>query len=243
MLSLSPIYGMPLVRINFGAAMLAAACVAACRPSGSASAPSTDTAPAATASAAAPATPDSTVAAADHGRTLGDTSVKTWVIIASDFQCPFCKQWHDESYRALTDEYVRTGRVRVAYVNFPLSIHQHAMVTAEAAMCASAQGKFWEYHDALFATQRQWAELASPRPVLDSIATATGLDRAKWSACVDSGKMRPLILADRNRSSAAGVSSTPSFLIGDQVLVGAQPMAALKTAIDAELAKSPKTAR
>ena len=223
-------------RVNFGAAIVALAVIAACRPSGSAPTAS-DTSPAANATKTVATTPDSVVVAADRGRILGDSSVKTWVIIASDFQCPFCKQWHDESYRTLVDDYVRTGRVRVAYVNFPLAQHQHAVATAEAAMCAAAQGKFWQFHDALFATQQSWESLPSARAVVDSIATATGVDRAKWTACVDSGKMRPLIMADRNRSAAAGVQSTPSFLIGDRVLVGAVPMAELKAAIDSELAK------
>jgi protein-disulfide isomerase len=228
---------MPMSRVNFGAAIVALAVIAACRPSGSAPTAS-DTSPAANATKTAATTPDSVVVAADRGRILGDSSVKTWVIIASDFQCPFCKQWHDESYRTLVDDYVRTGRVRVAYVNFPLTQHQHALATAEAAMCAAAQGKFWQFHDALFATQQSWERLPSSRALVDSIATATGVDRSKWTACVDSGKMRPLIMADRNRAAAAGVQSTPSFLIGDKILVGAVPMADLKAAIDSVLAKS-----
>ncbi|HEY8164087.1 MAG TPA: thioredoxin domain-containing protein [Gemmatimonadaceae bacterium] len=228
-------------RVNFGAALIAMSVASACRPSGSTPARS-DTTPASSAASAA-ATPDSVVIAADHGRTTGDSTIKTWVIIASDFQCPFCKQWHDASYRALYDEYVRPGRVRVAYVNFPLGQHQHAMATAEAAMCAAAQGKFWQFHDALFATQDAWSTLPSTRAVEDSIATSLALDRAKWTACVESGKMRPLIVADRNRLTSAGVQSTPSFLIGDTVLVGAIPMSELKAAIDAELAKRASPSR
>ena len=233
---------MPLCRVNFGAALVAALLVVACNRTGTASAGVTDagsSASAASSSKANASSPDPLLVAADHGRILGDSTVKTWVVIVSDFQCPFCKQWHDESYRALYDEYVRPGRVRVAYLNFPLRQHQHAMATAEAAMCAAAQGKFWEFQDELFATQNSWASLPSARPVLDSIASATpGLDRAKWTACVDSGKTQPLIMADRNRASAAGVESTPSFLIGGQVIAGAQPMDVLRAAINAELAKS-----
>lgn len=234
---------MPLSRVNLGAALVALALTAGCRPSGSASPRSPDTTPAATTSGTVAATPDSIVVAADRGRIVGDSTAKTWVIIVSDFQCPFCKQWHDESSRALYDEYVRTGRVKVAYVNFPLKQHQHAMAVAEAAMCAGAQGKFWQFHDALFATQGSWSNLPSTRAVVDSIATATGVDRVKWTACVESGKTRPLIIADRNRAEAGGVQSTPSFLIGDKVLAGVIPMSDLKSAIDAELAKSAPPSR
>ena len=214
--------------------------ILACSPTQSPP-PASNTAPAANASAAS-ATPaaqqDPLVTAADRGRIEGDANAKTWLIVASDFQCPFCKQWHDESYKTVYDEYVRSGKIKVAYVNYPLQQHQHAMATAEAAMCAAAQGKFWPYHEALFATQKGWESLSSPAAVLDSIAGAIGLDKAAWKQCVESGKMKPLIDADRDRSAAAGVQSTPSFIIGDRVMLGVQPIERLRAALDSEIAKN-----
>jgi len=225
---------------NSSAAAVLAMTILACSPTQSPPAAS-NTAPAANASAAS-ATPaaqqDPLVTAADRGRIEGDANAKTWLIVASDFQCPFCKQWHDESYKTVYDEYVRSGKIKVAYVNYPLQQHQHAMATAEAAMCAAAQGKFWPYHEALFATQKGWESLSSPAAVLDSIAGAVGLDKAAWKQCVDSGKMKPLIDADRDRSAAAGVQSTPSFIIGDRVMLGVQPIERLRAALDSEIAKN-----
>jgi len=232
---------MTTTQVNFSAALVMSLLATGCGPANSV--PRTaDSTPAAGAPAVAPAQPpapaDPAVAAADRGRILGDSTSKTWLIIASDFQCPFCKTWHDQTYRTLVDEYVRTGKVRVAYINFPLSQHKNAMITAEAGMCAGAQGKFWEYHDGLFATQRQWAPLADAGPVLDSIASSVGVNVPEWKRCVSSGKMRPSIENDRDRLDAAGVRSTPSFLIGDLVLLGTQPMEALRPALDAALAKA-----
>jgi len=181
---------------------------------------------------------DPAVAAADRGRIAGDSSAKTWVIIASDFQCPFCRQWHDESYRPLVDQYVRTGKVRVAYINYPLGQHQNALITAQGAMCAAAQNRFWQYHDALFDTQAQWAPMSEPRPVLDSIARVVGVELERWSKCVDSGVMIPLIGADRDRAAAAGVQSTPTFLIGDRQVAGALPLDVLRPVIDSAIAKT-----
>ena len=112
------------------------------------------------------------------------------------------------------------------------------MATAEAAMCAAAQGKFWPYHEALFATQHEWESLPTPVVVLDSIAGAVGLDKTAWKQCVESGKMKPLIMADHDRSAAAGVQSTPSFIIGDRVLLGVQPIAVLRAALDSEIVKN-----
>ena len=98
-----------------------------------------------------------------------------WLVEISDFQCPFCKQWHDETFAKIDQEYVKTGKVRMAYLNFPLSrIHKNAQVAAEAAMCAGAQGKFWELHDSLFQTQTRWAESKTPIVLFDSLARAGG---------------------------------------------------------------------
>jgi len=226
--------------VNSSAAALLAIAISACSPSQSAPA-ANDTAPAAnrtTTPAASSAPQDPLVTAADRGRIEGDANAKTWLIVASDFQCPYCKQWHDESFKTVYDEYVRPGKIKVAYVNFPLQQHQHAEITAEAAMCAAAQGKFWPYHEALFATQHQWESLPTPSAVLDSIAGAVGLDKNAWKACIDSGKLKPLIQADRDRAAAAGVQSTPSFIIGDRVFLGVQPIEVLRAALDSAIAKN-----
>jgi len=238
----APIYQTMTNKVNFSAAMLAAIAIQACSPSGSAP-PAGEAAPSTTRPAASSAPSDPVVVAADKGRIDGDANAKTWLIIASDFQCPFCKQWHDESYKTINDEYVRTGKIKVAYVNYPLAQHQHAMPTAEAAMCASAQGKFWQFHEALFVTQKQWEGLPSATALLDSIAGAVGVDKTAWKQCVESGKTRPMIIADRDRSAAAGVRSTPTFLIGNQVLLGALPVDSLRVALDAEIAKNSAPAR
>jgi protein-disulfide isomerase len=232
---------MPTDTINFNAALAAAVLmITACSTNGSST--RADSSPAVAAAAtpgpAKPATPDPVVEAADHGRIQGDASAKTWVVIASDFQCPYCKQWHTETYETFLKEYVRSGKVKVAYVNFPLNQHQNAVITAQAAMCAAAQNKFWQYHDALFNSQSTWETMQEPRPVLDSLAKTVGVEMKSWGSCVDSKKMLPLILADRDRLSQAGVQSTPSFLIGDEILAGAQPIEAMRPALDSAIAKN-----
>ena len=197
----------------------------------------TDTAALTTAAAVAK---DSDGVKADLARIQGSPNAPVWVIEVSDFQCPFCKQWHDETYPVLRDEFVRTGKVRLAYVNFPLAQHQYAWPAAESAMCAGAQGKFWEMHDALFNTQSKWEALPAPATFFDSLARAQGVDVARWRQCVQSGKMKTWIQADHDRAQTAGAASTPSFMIGDKLLVGAQPIAELRRAIDSALVKSKK---
>ena len=158
----------------------------------------------------------------------------------SDFQCPFCRQWHEETYQKLRDEFVKTGKVRLAYVNFPLAQHTYALPAAEAAMCAGVQGKFWEMHDALFTNQAKWETLPAPAAFFESLARGAGVDVARWRQCVQSRKMTPLIMADQDRARVAGAASTPSFMIGDKLLVGTQPIENLRSAIESALAKSKK---
>ena len=220
-------------------AALALALSVACAPSGNKSsgtaATRTDTARV----TAAP--PDSNITRADLARIQGSPNAPLWVIEVSDFQCPFCKQWHDQTYAALLAQYVKTGKVRLAYVNFPLEIHVHAWPAAEAAMCAGAQSKFWAMHDSLFASQGRWEGVADPSPVFDSLARATGVDISQWRDCVKSGKMKSLIKADHDRAEQAGAHATPSFMIGDKLLTGAQPLSDMQAVIDSALVKSKKT--
>ena len=137
------------------AAFAAFVVLLACSKSSSASA--------ATTSAAGIAGPDSLLLRrADHARILGSPAATVWVVEVSDFQCPYCRQFHDESYAELKHAYVDSGKIRLAYVNFPLDSHPHAWEAAESAMCAGAQGKFWPMHDGLFETQIIWESMVSP---------------------------------------------------------------------------------
>ena len=181
---------------------------------------------------------DSVSSAADRGRIRGSASAPVWLIEVSDFQCPFCKQWHDASFAAIDSEYVKPGKVRLAYLNFPLSsIHPNARAAAEAAMCASVQGKFWQLHESLFATQARWEGQSNPLPTFDSLAVAAGVDAPAWRNCMTTHATARLIDADRDRSRSAGVQSTPTFFIGDRKLEGAYPTDSFRVAIDSALAR------
>ena len=181
---------------------------------------------------------DSVSMRADRARIRGAASAAVWLVEISDFQCPFCKQWHDETFAKIDQEYVKTGKIRMAYLNFPLTrIHKNAQVAAEAAMCAGVQGKFWELHSSLFQTQPRWAEAKAPLIVFDSLARAAGVELKAWDACMTSHATAKLIDADRDRSMKAGVESTPPFFVGDRALAGAYPVDTFRVAIDQALAK------
>jgi protein-disulfide isomerase len=204
----------------------------ACNRSAGAAAAASD---GATAAAKSPAG-DTSAARLDRSRILGDSTAKVWFIMVSDFQCPYCKQFHEESFAKLRDDYVATGKVRMAYVNFPLPIHQNAWPAAEAAMCAGAQGKFWQMHDALFAGQEAWAEQHPAARAIDSLASGAGVDSVALNRCVAQHAAKRLIDADIDRGEHAGVKSTPTVLIGGTLLLGVHPIADYRRTLDSALA-------
>lgn len=183
-------------------------------------------APAAAASGSAPAAGgDDRLARADAARIIGDSTAPLWMVVVSDFQCPYCQRWEAEAAPAIMRDYVKTGRVRMAFVNLPLSMHPNAGPAAEAAMCAGSEGKFWPVHDAIFASQKAWAARTDGARFFDSLAVAAGVDAARYRDCIASGVVRPLVQADAQRAEAAGVRSTPSFLISVQGQPGSRPAA------------------
>ncbi len=182
----------------------------------------------------APMVDSALLARADRGRVLGAEDAM-WIVMISDFQCPYCKQWHDSSMTALKRDYIDKGIVRLAYLHLPLPNHTHATGEAEASMCAAAQGKFWEYADALFAVQQQVARVPDIGPTLLRIADELKLDRATFVTCRQSESIRMLVQNDVRQAAQARVQSTPSFLVGDFLVQGALPYSDFRRAIDTAL--------
>ncbi|MEX2177615.1 MAG: thioredoxin domain-containing protein [Gemmatimonadaceae bacterium] len=176
---------------------------------------------------------------ADAGRIQGDTAAPVWIVEVSDFQCPYCRMFHEETYPALQREFIRTGIVRLAFVNLPLQMHRNAQPAAEAAMCASAQGRFWPVQDAIFASQERWANIADPAPYFDSLVVAAGVNAAEFRDCIQSGTIRRLIAADVGRAAGVDIRSTPTFFVGDERLNGAAPIEAFRAAIQRARAARP----
>ena len=202
----------------------------------------TDAAPPATATATpvgdAATGPGSVQDRADKARIQGSETAKVWLVMSSDFQCPYCKQFHDEAYADIVRDYVNTGKIRFAYMNHPMPFHQFAVPAAEAAMCAGAQDRFWPMHDALYATQGVWTKRPF-LPVFDSLAVALKLDVPAWQACMRSHATRSTIDSDYAKSRQAGVNGTPSFVIipgGRMVIEGIAPYREYKRTLDSALA-------
>ena len=183
------------------------------------------------------------VARADAGRLMGRDSGAIWLIMVSDFQCPYCKQWHDSSIVAIKKEFVETGKVRMAYLNLPLPQHPRAQEEAEAGLCAAAQGKFWPYADGLFKLQQRVAATASIGPLLDSLARANSLAMPEFAHCRRSSAIKSLVRSDVQQASQIGVQSTPTFVIGEFLLQGAAPLETFRRAVDTALVVARKKAK
>ncbi len=189
-------------------------------------------APAAPTAPSAPTAPTVVQASADDDPVKGDKNAKVTIIEFSDFQCPFCGRFYSQTLPEIEDTYVKTGKVKLVYRDFPLSFHQNAQKSSEAAECADDQGKFWEYHDKLFENQAALDDAS-----LKQYAKDLGLNTATFNSCLDSGKNAAEVQKDFADGQKYGVSGTPSFFVNGQRIVGAQPFASFKTLIDAELAK------
>ncbi len=159
----------------------------------------------------------------------GARDAKVTVVIFSDFQCPFCSR-AVPTLKALEEQY--PGKLRFAFKHQPLPFHDKARLAAAASMAAAEQGKFWQYHDLLFAHQ---AEL--DRASLEKYAQEAGLNVATFKAALDANRYEAALTADVNEAQRAGVNGTPTFFINGRRLVGAQPVDAFKAIIDDELAK------
>jgi protein-disulfide isomerase len=160
-----------------------------------------------------------------------DASVK--VIAYEDFQCPSCAFYNKQIAPLISRDYIDTGKVQFIYHEFPLSIHNHSVVAAEAARCAGDQGeaKFWQMHDMLFINQDQWAGLDAPEATYSSYAGQLGLNRSAFESCLSGGANQAAVKAAEQASIAAGVSATPTFSVNGK-LVSAGDLA---SAIDAAL--------
>ena len=165
----------------------------------------------------------------DPARVSGDAKAPVTIVEFSDFQCPFCQK-AEPILKDLLAKY--NGQVKLAFLDFPMrSLHPQAQIAAEAARCAEQQGKFWQYHDVLFADQTKLDEAG-----LAQSARSLGLDENSFQSCLKSGKFKAQIEHDVQEGTKAGVAGTPAFFIDGISLNGVQPEAEFEKIINAELA-------
>ncbi|GMV34401.1 MAG: hypothetical protein DCC59_02155 [Chloroflexi bacterium] len=175
----------------------------------------------------------------------GDPDAPIVVTEYSDYQCPYCRLFFENTEAALMDRYVADGTVYFVYKSVGEFIGPESKAAAEATYCAGDQGKFWEMHDIIFANQTGENVGAYSERRLEAMADALGLDRGAYDECVSSGKYSDLADQDAKDATAAGIKATPSFVITYDVngetktrlLEGAQSVEVFAQEIEAALAE------
>jgi protein-disulfide isomerase len=158
---------------------------------------------------------------------LGRDDAPLTMVEFTDFQCPYCKRFHDVVFPELKRKYIDTGKLRYVSRDLPLEFHADAMFAANAGRCAGEQNKFWGLRDALFANARN----LKPDAIL-GYAKALSMDMTRFQRCLDTKKYNAAIAKDIRDANAAGFTGTPSFVIGKSdadgvvdgvAVVGAKP--------------------
>ena len=171
--------------------------------------------------------PRTPVEVADGDPVSGPAGAPVEIVEFSDFQCPFCQRLTGTLDR-LKAEY--GDDVRLVFKDYPLPNHAQAFKAAEAGLCANAQGRFWELHDAMFAQQDE-LEVDD----LKRRAGELGLDQAAFDACLDSGRFAEQVNADLRYGQAIGVQSTPTVFINGRAVMGAAPYSVFDEIVRDEL--------
>jgi protein-disulfide isomerase len=217
----------PTVLITIGAVFIALAVIAILnnRPGPATGSGSTGT-PAPAASGATSAVPNVAVTAPGSplpdtvtrdGRTLGASTAKVALDVWEDFQCPACGSFSTQIEPVLVDRYVVPGQLKITYHDYAF-IGQESQDASSAARCAGQQGKFWEFHDYLFANQNGENRGWFTRDRFLAIADKIGLDEAAFQACYDGGSQRQAVTAETQSGTAAGVASTPTLILDGRTL-------------------------
>ncbi|HEY0220819.1 MAG TPA: DsbA family protein [Candidatus Paceibacterota bacterium] len=165
---------------------------------------------------------------------LGDPNAKITIIEFSDFQCPFCGKFFTQTFPEIKKLYIDTGKAKLVYLDFAF-LGEESTDAARAAKCAGEQGKFWEYHDELFYNQKGENQGAFNKSNLKKFAAEINLNSADFENCIAGTKYNKLIFEEQALGRKYGISGTPGFIIGDQLIKGAYPIEYFKQAIEGQL--------
>lgn len=152
------------------------------------------------------------------GIALGDEDAPVVIYEFADFQCPACAQYSSMYLPLVKERLIDEGLVRYVYYDFPLGQHQNAFIAARAGRCANEQGRFWDYHDYLYARQRTWAAMGNPTEFFVDLAEETGLDAGEFENCLRSDRYAEEVSRSAALGESLGVSGTPTLFVNGKRL-------------------------
>ena len=171
----------------------------------------------------------------EAGPSKGSADAPVVMVEFSDFQCGYCRLFWQETLPKIEERYIRTGKVRFVYRHMAIR-GEASVLAAQAASCAHDQGKFWQYHDALWSKTSPFT-LTSAQ--LKRYAAELQLEEKPFAGCLDSGKHAEQVMAETIRGHALGANGTPAFLVNGQLVIGAYPFEFFRQGLDAMLAAAP----
>jgi protein-disulfide isomerase len=172
------------------------------------------------------------------GPSKGGPDAPVTMVYFTDFQCGYCRKFVNETLPRIDEHYIRPGKVRLVFRHLAI-LGDASVQAARASACAFDQGKFWEYHDVLFANM---APLAFSAARLKRYAGDLRLNEKTFAACLDSKTFAERVEAETLIGRALGATGTPAFLINGQLLLGAYPFEAFQQGLDRMLASTPRAA-
>lgn len=171
------------------------------------------------------------------GRAKGNPQAAVKIIEFMDFQCPACAKGYQ-----LLNEYIKKNpdKIYLELRHYPLAMHKHGLLSARFGECAARQQRFWPFMDLLIARQSQWAALDSPVALFEQIAKEAGVDHAELAQCLKDGAVEKEIQSDVEEGKLRGVSSTPTYFVNHEMVVGFKSLQAkLETFLAINILKSP----
>ncbi|CAA9302757.1 MAG: hypothetical protein AVDCRST_MAG68-598 [uncultured Gemmatimonadetes bacterium] len=152
------------------------------------------------------------------GMSIGRPDAPLTILEFADFQCPGCGQWATFMEPVIKERLVNTGRARYVFYDFPLNIHPNAFLAARAGRCANDQGKFWEYHGALFQNQAKWSHESDPTELFVQYSGGVGADAGRFEECLRSDRFAREVSESTKLGESLGVGGTPTIFVNGQRL-------------------------
>jgi protein-disulfide isomerase len=172
------------------------------------------------------------------GVAMGPEDAPVVIYEFADFQCPGCATFATFVAPLIKEHYVEQGTVRYVYYDFPLPNHQHSFLASRAARCGEEQGRFWEYHDLLYARQQRWSSVGDASRLFVDYAAELGLDRSAFSDCLRSDRYALEVTQNLRLGESLGVNATPTLFINGKRMPPVS-FRELRGIIDEELATNP----
>ena len=166
-----------------------------------------------------------------RGYIKGSESAAVEITEYADYQCPFCQTFATLQMPTIEERLIKPGRLRWRYRDFPLQQHEFARLAAHSAACADEQGKYWEQHDRIYEGQAEWSA-GDAGDHFRRYAQALGLDLPKYDQCMESARYAGRIQASYEEGARAGVTSTPTLLVGDRLYRGRIDSDAIRRLVD-----------